>query len=277
MRRRTLLIGAAVAVVALAGCYAVLRGDARAPGEPYRIPTATAQQLAEAAEARVFFAHQSVGVNILDAVPAVYRDQGLEPPGIAGLAGANDSDRLRHERVGQNGDPLGKLAEFEALVRGGLGEEVDVASLKLCYSDVRAGDDAGVIFGAYRDTFAELQRDYPEVSFVPATVPLNITRGPRARLNALLGRPDRFGPEHNVVREELNALLRAEYADGPLFDVAAIESTEADGERVARYHDGERYYALSRDYAADSGHLDEDGGAVVAEAFLAVLADAARD
>lgn len=274
MRRRWIIAGSVAIVMAVVAGYAVVR-DERADGDPYRIPTATAEDLRAVAQARFFFAHQSVGGNILDGVPAVYAAHGLSAPRFVAVSEAGEEDRLSEARVGENGDPLGKLREFDSLVRSGLGDRLDVAMLKLCYSDVVESTDVQATFEAYRDTLAALAQDYPHVAFVPATVPVTIIRGPLGKVKALLGRGDRFGPEHNVVREEFNALLRAEYGDeGQLFDVAAIESTTPDGERLAAYHDGELFYALAREYSAGNGHLSPTGGAAVAESFLAVVADA---
>jgi len=245
-------------------------------GEPYMSPTVSQADLAAVAESTIFFAHQSVGANVLDGIPSVYVANGLAAPTIAEATGeAAGGSGILHVQIGTNGDPLGKIEAFDSMIRSGLGETVDVAVLKLCYVDIHDDADVQGIFTAYRDTLAALQRDYPEVAFVAATVPVTVKRGPMASLKALLGKADRYGPEHNSVRQELNALLRDEYsASGRLFDVAALESTTAEGDRVTGRYEGQVYYALNEAYASDRGHLNDDGAAVAATGFLAVVASA---
>lgn len=274
MRRPVIAVVAAVSVIAVVAMYLVVR-DHRVAGEPYHAPALAEEDLATVSAARVFFAHQSVGGNILDGVQAVYEEHQTPAPEFVDLSKATPDDRLVHVRIGENGDPLGKIEEFESVIRGGMGERLDVALLKLCYVDVREGTDVEEVFAAYRDTIAALQRDFPDVRFVVATVPVSAERGPLGKLKALLGRGDGFGPEHNVAREEFNSLVRAEYSDSDLlFDVAALQSTSETSERIAGYHDGHLYYALNEAYASDPGHLNPAGASVVAEGLLATLGNA---
>ena len=277
MRRSMILVATVISVAAMLGTYVVASGR-RPAGEPYPSPTATREDLLAVSDARVFFAHQSVGGNILEGFPAVYAAQGLPAPGVNDLADGAPGNQLVHTRVGKNGDPLGKIEEFDTLLRGGLAEDTDVAVLKLCYSDVRAETDVDEVFTAYRDTMAALQEDYPKTTVVAATVPLTIRRSAVGTMKQWVGRGDKYGPEHNLAREQFNALLRAEHAEtGLLFDVASIESTSSDGPRTTGMHEGQLYYALGREHAKDPGHLNEAGGTVVADGMLAVLATALRD
>lgn len=277
MRQSLLVAGATVSIIAV-GIAAVLLRDSNPEGVPYQPPTASAEQLHAVSHARVFFAHQSVGSNIVDGVPAVYQAKNLPAPEFTQLAAAGADDNLLEVQIGENGDPLGKIAEFDELIRSGLGNTINVAVLKLCYVDVQEGTDVQKIFNQYRDTLAGLRSDYPNVEFVPATVPLTTLDGPLDTVKAWLGRGDGFGPGDNLVREELNALLRAEYAGtGLLFDIAAIESTTLHGDRVTGRHNGNIYYALEETYASDTAHLNPKGAAVVADSFLAVVANAARE
>lgn len=276
MRTRLTVVAAVLVIGALVGGFAYVRTD-NPEGVPYMGATVSAEDLVELSEASVFFAHQSVGRNVLDGVPAVYGEHDLPALPVAEIAAGDGTGAgISHLRIGTNGDPLGKIQAFDAMVRGGLGDQIDVAVLKLCYSDIRQGHDIDEVFAAYRDTLAALQRDYPDVTFVAATVPLNVKRDTVATLKGWLGRGDKYGPEHNVLREELNALIREEYAgSGLLFDIAAIESTAPGGDRITGRHDGKVYYALDRAYASDHGHLNAVGAQAVAEGFLAVLAEAA--
>lgn len=275
MRRSVILVVAALSTVAVVATYVFLRGPA---GEPYEALTSSQEDLVTVSDTRVFFAHQSVGGNILDGVPAVFESHGLAVPQVGELESAQTGDWLVHTRVGENGDPLGKIREFDAAVRDGLGEEIDVAILKLCYSDVLADTDLDEVFAAYTDTLEALERDYPDVAFVAATVPLSIKRSLVGTVKEWVGRGDRYGPEHNLAREKLNARLRAEYAEaGQLFDIASIESTTPDGERITGEYDGELYYSLDRAWAKDPGHLNPDGAKAAADGFLAVVAQSVRN
>ena len=213
-------------------------------------------------DTRVFFGHQSVGADVLRGVRRL-ADRGEPVPVV--------EDAL----IGANEDPRSKIADFDARLRGGLAEQVDVAMMKLCYIDVSARTDVDALFATYRTTLSALERDHPQVSFVHVTVPLATERGRLSRLRARVTGNDRFGPAENVQRERLNALIRAEYAGDRLFDLAAVESTRPDGSRVAGHHEGADYYALHDGYAADLGHLDEAGAEVAARAWLVAIARAA--
>ncbi|WP_210438699.1 hypothetical protein [Nocardioides xinjiangensis] len=265
----------ALGLLAALGLGAVLWADP-AEGDPFETPDATSADLEDVAGHRVFFGHKSVGYNILDALPRLYEERGVAAPKVVESREAPLEPAIVHTPIGENGHPLEKIAEFDRIMRDGMADAVDVAIVKLCYVDFREGRvDVEEVFTAYRDTLAGLSRDYPGTSFVAATSPLTTERGPLGKVKAALGRGDTLGPEHNVVRERFNALMRAEYTEpGTLFDIAAIQSTDASGARVSYERDGEHYYAMEQAYASDPGHLNPDGAEVAASAFVAVLADA---
>jgi hypothetical protein len=212
---------------------------------------------------RVFFGHQSVGKDVLDGVRSLAR-RGEPVPEI--------QDAL----IGENENPLLKIEDFATRMRGGLGEQVDVAMMKLCYIDVTARADVDALFETYRTTLSALERDYPEVTFVHVTVPLTTERSGLSKLRAGLTGNDRYGPDENAARERLNALIRDAYAEQHLFDLAAVESTRPDGSRVAGRHDGSDYFALYGGYASDLGHLNAAGAEVAAAAWLTAVAGTAR-
>ena len=184
---------------------------------------------------------------------------------------------LYHAAIGQNGDPLAKIRDFDAIMRAGMADKVDAAFMKLCYVDVGATTDVGAIFAAYRDALGRLKADFPRTTFLHFTVPIVAREtGIKPALKRLLGRPVQ-GIEDNVTRERLNALLRAEYAkDNTLFDLALVESTLADGSRAAYESAGTRYYAMQPGYTDDGGHLNKTGRRFVVERFIAFLANHLR-
>jgi hypothetical protein len=230
-------------------------------GAPPHVPT---DDLSTVAATRVFFGHQSVGQNVLDGVRGIYEESGQPAPAI------------QDAFIGENEHPLSKIEDFAARMRAGLGEQVDVAMMKLCYIDISTQTDVGTLFQTYRTTIAGLQQDLPHVTFVHVTAPLMTEPGRLSSIRARITGSTRFGPAENANRERLNALIRGEYADRYLFDLAAVESTTPAGDRVAGTHDDERYYALHDGYATDNGHLNPTGARAAAAAWLTTVARAAR-
>lgn len=273
---RSILVSVTAVGAAAAVALGVVLWPHSTEGDPFEIPVATSADLQVIAGHSVFFGHKSVGYNILDAIPGVFEEGGVPVPAVVESRVAPSGPAIVHTAIGENGHPLEKIAEFDRVMRGGMADAVDVAVLKLCYVDFReARVDVGEVFAAYRDTLAALARDYPDTAFVAATTPLTADRGPLGKVRAAIGRGDTLGPEHNVVRQQFNALMRAEYTrPGTLFDIGAVQSTDADGARVAFERDGDTFYAMDQAYASDPGHLNAHGAAIAASAFVAVLADA---
>jgi hypothetical protein len=197
----------------------------------------TTEGFTAVARTRVFFGHQSVGMNVLDAVPDVYADHGVSAPPIeqGRTEPGPNGGFIAHQFIGENGKPLLKLEDFDHAMRGGMGRQVDVALMNL---DVRSGMDVDALFARYRDTMGASARDFPNVTFIHVTVPLNT--------DAL-----EWAKAGNVARERFNALIRGEYAGHHLFDIAAIESTKPDGTRVSGSYDNQGYFALYDRYASD--------------------------
>jgi hypothetical protein len=236
----------------------------------------TADDLMKVARTKVFFGHQSVGMNVLDGVPGVYsaRDTALPAIGLGPALADENGPVIGHAFIGENGDPLLKIQDFDTKLRSGIGRQVDVAMMKLCYADITADTDTGALFAAYGKTMAGLQRDFPDVAFVHVTVPLMTAQRPLSMLKGLLTGNSGAGPAQNMARERLNALIRREYTGGHLFDLAAAESTAPDGSRATGTYRGEQYYRLYDGYASDTGHLNGEGSQVAATAWLAAVAQA---
>lgn len=226
---------------------------------------------------RIYFAHQSVGANILDGVRELAQAEGValriaEQPG----ADAIPEGTLAHFFVPENGAPLTKLRHFEAAL--GKGARVDVALLKFCYVDIDAQTDAKALFERYRSTIGRLRQKNPHTVFVHVTLPLTTEQtGPKAWLKRLMGRTP-YGTVENLRREEYNALLRKAYAGRePVFDLARMESTAPDGHAVTVSWDGVTAPAMAREYTRDGGHLNEQGRLRVARELIRVLASEARE
>ena len=243
----------------------------------------TTANLTAVARTRTFFGQQSVGMNVLDAVPAVFADYGVSAPPIEqGRAEPGpDGGFIAHKSIDEGVTDAAKtaLGDFDRAMRGGMGRQVDVALMNICWGDVFSDTDVDALFARYRDTMAVLERDFPNVTFIHVTVPLTTEPGLtelKTRVKTLLGRRDGRGQPANVARERLNALIRGEYAGRHLFDLAAIESTKPDGTRVSGRYDNRGYFALYDGYASDMGHLNAVGAKIAATAFPEAIAQASR-
>jgi hypothetical protein len=278
--RRIVVFGSLGVVIALvlavtAMTYDVWREESM-PVKGSATVAATRDELAVVSRTKVFFGHQSVGENVLGGVAGVYAENGVAAPPIeqGGTEPGPEGGFIAHEFIGENERPLTKIEDFDELMRNGMGEKVDVALMKLCYIDFTSTTDIHALFARYRDTMAGLERDYPNVTFVHTTVPLTTEPGGLAKLKTRLGGSDRFGQAENLVREQYNRLIRNEYGDRHLFDVAAAESTGPDGTRDSRTYDGQQYFTLDAAYASDLGHLNQAGAQVAATALLHAIAQA---
>jgi hypothetical protein len=238
----------------------------------------TADNLVEVSRTKVFFGHQSVGMNLLDAVSGVYAAHGVTPPPVELDAVQPDRDggHIGHAFIGENEKPWLKIQDFAAKMRSDVGQWADVALMKLCYVDITYGMDTGALFALYRETLTALEREFPKVAFVHITVPLMMEQGHLSKLKSRLTGNTRYGPAENVARERLNARIRREYAGGRLLDLAAIESTRPDGSRAVGRYQGQRYYHLHGGYASDSGHLNGEGARIAATAWLRSISQAGR-
>ena len=196
----------------------------------------TTANLTAVARTRMFFDHQSVGVNVLDAVSGVYADHGVSAPPIEqGRAepGPNGGF-IAHESIEENGKP--PLEDFDRAMRGGMARQVDVAVMNLCWEDINGNTDVDALFARYRDTMAALERDFPNVTFIHVTVPLttelSLFAELKTRLRTLLGRSDVFSQRANVTRERMDARSAASRRPSPLRP-GSDRSTKPDGTRVS--------------------------------------------
>ncbi|MCY1015081.1 hypothetical protein [Pyxidicoccus sp. MSG2] len=219
---------------------------------------------------RIFFGHQSVGGNILDGVKQVAsapRVVELKDPGQPVAPGT-----IAHAMVGENTKPESKIADFARLMDAGLAKGADVAFFKFCYIDFNGTTDTRALFEKYRATMEGLKARHPGTTFVHVTVPLTtVQRGAKAWLKELLGKPV-WGISENVQRENFNQLLRKTYGGKePLFDLAALESTSAEGTPETYELNGQTWPAMVPAYSDDGGHLNAAGQARMAKEFLAFL------
>jgi hypothetical protein len=225
------------------------------------------------ARERIYFAHQSVGANLIEGVRELAGQEGValriaETPQASAVAPAT----FGHTFVPENGEPLKKLESFRAELGSA---SVDIALLKFCYVDITADTDVNALFARYQATIAELRGKNPRTTFVHVTLPLTeVQTGPKALAKRMLGRAP-YGTIENVRREQYNELLRKAYAGRePVFDLARVESTAPDGTLVKVSWQGTVAPAMAPAYSDDGGHLNARGRLRAARELVAVLAAA---
>lgn len=228
---------------------------------------------------RTFFAHQSVGADILAGIEQLGRDTpyvarvldlaqacaGIEPD-------LTHSRLIIHERIGTNREPLTKIAGFRAVLDAKSRPEIDVAMLKFCYVDIVTQPEAEDLWRYYETAIEELSTVHPGVQLVHCTVPLrSLPEGPYAWLRRALGHRHP-AIAANRARDWFNQKLRERFGRGhTLFDLAALESRRANGKPCELIDAGTRVPSLAREWTYDGGHLNERGRTIAAAAFLEFL------
>lgn len=263
---------AAVQILGGMTVLAVFAGAATARGAE---EASLREQLEVVSRHGVFFGHQSVGFNLVEGLQSLAAAQGVPLRVVRTDTGAGIApSTFAHGVVAENGDPRKKLRSFEAILTGGAPPEV--ALVKFCYVDFEAGTDVAALFAEYQATLARLKAKYPRTTFVYVTAPLTtIQSGPRAIAKRLLGRPPGSVLE-NVRRDAFNSLMRSAARDGPLFDLARVESTAPDGTEHTFTWNGKRVPALVPSYTDDGGHLNAEGKTRAARELVSVLASTLR-
>lgn len=225
------------------------------------------------AQRRIFFGHQSVGVNLLDGVKQLATMAGV-PVNVVEvkMASAVEPAMIGHAFIPENGDPLKKLKSFEQAM-GAKSTSLDIALMKFCYVDFTAETNVIALFESYRSTLGKLQAKNPDTTFVHVTAPLVVVQsGIKARLKQLLGKAP-YGTLENMRREEYNALLRQAYQGRePIFDLARVESVDPEGKTVTVEWKGIAVPVMAPAYTNDGGHLNSEGRLRAARELISVLA-----
>jgi hypothetical protein len=243
--------------------------------DPAQDDTELRAQFLRLSQRRIFFGHQSVGINLLDGVRelvARYADVGLR---LVEVGADTDlpAGTFAHAFMPQHGNPGLKLESFERALSSGVGSAADIAFVKLCYVDFSSGTDAPALFARYQSKLTALRARYPRTIFVLITAPLTtVEGGAKAALKRLLGRGP-GGLLENARRDEFNDLLRRAYGGKePVFDLAHLESTAADGQRELHDWKGRKVPALLSAYTDDGGHLNAEARLRFARELIALLA-----
>lgn len=225
----------------------------------------------------VYFGHQSVGDDITGGIDRLNIEYSL---GLRLVETSAPSEVAHpafvHFHAGKNQDPVSKNAAMLRMLEARPRADRAIILLKYCYVDIGHETDVQAVFNAYLATVRTLRSRYPDVTVVHVTVPMTtVETAVIAAAKNLTGR--RSVRQDAVARHRYNALVRAAFGERePLFDIARIESTRADGSRVQFAWNGDQIESLASEYTRDGGHLNERGQALVARELLNVLARVAE-
>ena len=272
--RKFLIAAALVAILAAIGSISCKEKDGMpATANTARISNASLEKLGKKS---IFFAHQSVGYNILDGIRDLMSEDGRLKMQIVETTDASriGAGVLAHSPVGMNEYPISKLEGFAKMMDEGVGKRADFAILKFCYIDFAPETDVEALFANYKGTLERLKSKYPSTTFIHTTVPLRVQqKGAKVWIKEIIGRPI-WGEAENIARQKYNELVRRQYhGKESLFDLAAVESTYLEGSREEFEKNGIRYYALIREYGGEDGsHLGGIGRKIVAARLVDYLA-----
>lgn len=245
------------------------------------IPQSTLEKLSQK---KIYFAHHSVGENILQGVDELLKENpniNLNIISSNNVGQSINAPALVHGGVGRNFQPYSKLESFKQKMEHGYGQTADIVFFKFCFVDFNPETDINALFQSYKDTLNILRDEYPDTTFVVTTVPLTCyapgLAGIEKRIKDLskkiIGKSNIY--DHSSANR-FNELLIKEYQGKlPIFDLAKFESTKPDGSRVGYQKDGKHYFELAKEYTTDGGHLNENGRRRIAEQFLLFLSDLA--
>jgi hypothetical protein len=209
-----------------------------------------------AAKMKLYFAHASVGANMVDGLNDLKKSGSGSFPYATffcdKLPPAETSAATVYEHNRGNPGWKEKFDLFESCVSNGWRfPKVDVVMNKLCYIDQLAS------FRYYIHSMTNLEAAFPETTFVYMTMPLTTAEDAENRL-----------------RNGFNERVRAWTKDSGrvLFDIADIEAHDANGRRCTFARREKTYEKLCPGYTMDGGHLNEAGRKFVAQGFYALAA-----
>jgi hypothetical protein len=205
---------------------------------------------------KIFFAHASVGANVLQGLFDLNQVDPLKYPLIPTKGEANPPALALAGKVYEypRGNPSWseKISAFQSDINNGWRDpKVDIVMNKFCYID-QAADCS-----TYCNSMAALEFKYPGTKFVYWTMPLT------ASVNL-----------KEVLRSQFNNDLRTWVAgqnDKMLFDIADIESWNPTGQHQTFTLKGARHEKLFSGYTTDGGHLNPDGRVRVATGLYSLF------
>jgi hypothetical protein len=208
------------------------------------------------AKRRIYFAHASIGANIMDGFTALNSLDSTRYPLNQKRVNGDWAGSTRNGTVYE--DPRGnpdwpeKIETFETVVKSVWhNPKVDIAMYKFCYID-QAAD-----WKVYRDSMSKLEALYPDTRFIYWTMPLNTNGGTEGTLRA------KFNQD---LREWV-----ATQNNRALFDLADIEAWGPDRTHSTFQHNGLTNDCLYAGYTTDGGHLNAMGSERVAIGLYSIF------
>jgi lysophospholipase L1-like esterase len=250
---------------------------------PTNIANVPAENWQALANKKIFFAHMSVGLNIIDGIRDVMKEHDQIKLNIVETSSPGDmtSPIFAHATLGHNTDPLAKIESFKTLMASISRARPDIAFLKFCYVDIYGHSDTDNIFNAYTKAVAELRQQNPNTAFLHVTTPLcsvptSLKNRAKMSIKTLIGKDTVV--DDNANRDNYNKLLKNAYAEsGHIFDLTRAESTDVTGSSCYAKKGKQEVPMMISDYTTDGGHLNEKGRKIVAEQLLIKLAMTASE
>lgn len=207
---------------------------------------------------KVFFAHASVGGNIVSGMEDLYSSDSsfymLQNTSADASPSETTEEGVFYDYDRGNPGWSSKVSDFETYISNGWhATTVNVAINKFCYIDYEADWDT------YRDSMESLESNYSDTIFIYMTIPVTTDEDSEA----------------GWLRQQFNDNLRNWIAsqDGKyLLDIADIEAHAVSGTESTSSWDGNTYQTLQSGYTSDGGHLNETGRQRMAKAMYALLA-----
>lgn len=227
---------------------------------------------------KIYFAHQSVGKNILQGLEELVSQQSEVKFSLIDLDAVDTLPEhfFAHSRIGANADPEGKCDDFFNVIDKRFSGKLDIGIMKFCYVDIAESTDVKSLFEYYQKIVSQLKQKFPNITFIHTTVPLMANSGGwKIKIKRLINYQDYTDPA-NIKRNEFNNMLIKQYRGEPIFDLARIESTYPNGKRESFKYGGKTYYSLIREYTHDGGHLNSLGSQLAAREMIRSIAQALK-
>jgi hypothetical protein len=238
----------------------------------------SAAQWQALAQKKIFFAHMSVGYNIISGVDVILRkhpDISLNIMDISNLDNISQFG-LYHAELGHNTEPFLKIDSFCSQLNRIGSTAPDIAFLKFCYVDIVSDTDVKALFNAYQKAICDQKTKTPNTLFLHCTVPLESTplsvKGKCKEIaKAILGRS--VSTDNNYKRMQFNEMLKNRWPAEQILDIAQMESTTPEGILRCKIRHGQKIPFLYEKYTTDGGHLNDAGSQCIGQQFLIFLAN----
>ena len=241
-----------------------------------KIKDISADQWMNLAQRNIYFGHQSVGFNIVAGIEDIIRENPhiklnvlLETRKVTEI----QNGIFAHSKIGQNTQSGAKIEDFARIISQENSGRFDMAFMKLCYVDIVAQTDVQKLFEQYKETMTKLKNTQPDLKITHFTVPLRTQKiSWKAKVKMTIGKKP-WELADNIRRNEFNQMLLQEYSGKePVFDIAAYEAANFEGNPSIFRFNGKEYLSMKPEYSNDGGHLNEKGRKIIAEQLLIFLA-----